>query len=151
MSIATHILLATDFSDASEAAIAKSGELARNLDCKLTVLHVHGHPPGAPEVNVPPEKIISSADLDTESIETLKKLTEKELADVNFITHATLEHGSTALAICEYAGEHGVDLIVMGRHGRTGITRFLIGSVSEKVLRHAVCGVMVVPNTETAE
>ncbi|MCK5448496.1 MAG: universal stress protein, partial [Gemmatimonadetes bacterium] len=42
--------------------------------------------------------------------------------------------------------KHGVDLIVIGTHGRTGVPRLLIGSVAERVVRHASCPVLVVPH-----
>ena len=60
MNVATHILLATDFSEASAAAVTMAGELARRFDAKLTVLRVHGHPPEPPEAVVPPERLIWS-------------------------------------------------------------------------------------------
>jgi nucleotide-binding universal stress UspA family protein len=146
MSIATHILLTTDFSEASEEAVAKAGELARTAGVKLTVLHVHGHPPAAPEAFVPPEKVVSSAELDTEARRSLDKLKSSKLAHVESIALVTVEHASPPLAICDYADKHGVDLIVIGTHGRTGVTRLLIGSVAEKVVRHASSAVLVVPH-----
>ena len=51
-------------------------------------------------------------------------------------------------AICDYAVKHDVDLIVIGTHGRTGVSRLLIGSVAEKVVRHASCPVLVVPHAK---
>lgn len=57
MNIATHILLATDFSKEADVAIAKTVDLATMLKAKLTVLNVHGHPPE------PPEAVVSADDL----------------------------------------------------------------------------------------
>ncbi len=146
MSVATHILLTTDFSQASEEAVAKAGELAHTAGVKLTVLHVHGHPPAAPEAFVPAEKVVSSAELDAEARQALEKLKSAKLANVESIALVTVEHPSAPLAICDYADKHGVDLIIIGTHGRTGMTRLLIGSVAEKVVRHANCAVLVVPH-----
>ena len=146
MGVATHILLTTDFSEASEEAVAKAGELARSSGAKLTVLHVHGRPPAAPEAFVPAEKVVVSADLDAEAHQALEKLKGSKLADVESIALATVEHVSAPLAICDYADHHGVDLIVIGTHGRTSVNRLLIGSVAEKVVRHATCPVLVVPH-----
>lgn len=146
MGVATHILLTTDFSAASEGAVAKAGELARSTNAKLTVLHVHGHPPGAPEAFVPPEKITVSADLVAKAHQALEELKGSKLADVESVVLATVEHVSAPLAICDYADHHRVDLIVIGTHGRTSVNRLLIGSVAEKVVRHATCPVLVVPH-----
>jgi nucleotide-binding universal stress UspA family protein len=146
MGVATHILLTTDFSEASEGAVAKAGELARSSSAKLTVLHVHSRPPAAPEAFVPSEKVVVSADLDAEAHQALEKLKGSKLAGVESIDLATVEHVSAPLAICDYADHHGVDLIVIGTHGRTSVNRLLIGSVAEKVVRHATCPVLVVPH-----
>lgn len=146
MSIATKILLAADFSEASEEAVASARELARASGAKLTVLYVHGRPPGAPEASVPEEKITSSADLDAEARQALEELRSSRLADVESVGLATMERASIPLAICDYAEENGVDVIVIGTHGRSGVSRLLIGSVAEKVVRHARCAVLVVPH-----
>lgn len=150
MNIATHILVATDLSDASRSAIERASEIARQWDAKLTVLHVHGRPPEPPEANVPAERIVFSADLDADALAALDDLKCALLADVEWISAATVEHGRTAQAICDYAREHAVDLIVTGSHGRTGLAHFFHGSVAEKVVKHAPCAVMVVPNSAVA-
>ncbi len=146
MSIATHILLATDFSEAADEAVDKAGGLARTLGARLTVLHVHGRPPGAPEAVVTEEHLLSSADLDTKTRQDLEKLKSARLADIESVVLTSLAYASAAVAICDYADQHSVDLIVIGSHGRTGLTRLLIGSVAEKVVRHSTCPVLVVPH-----
>ena len=57
--------------------------------------------------------------------------------------HVFLE-GDPAGEIVRYATDAGIDLIVMGTHGRTGLERLLLGSVAEKVMRDANCSVLVV-------
>jgi nucleotide-binding universal stress UspA family protein len=146
MSVATHILLATDFSEAADGAVNKAGELASILGVKLTVLHVHPRPPAAPEAPIPSERQISSTDLAAEAVQALEGLKSTKLSSIESVALITVEHASAALAICDYAGRHGVDLIVVGTHGRTGLAHFLIGSVAEKVVRHATCAVLVVPD-----
>lgn len=144
----THILLTTDFSEASEEAVQKAGELARSTDVRLTVLHVRGHPPAAPEAVVPPDKMVTAADLDGEARRHLNHLASTLLSDVEEISLVTVESVSPPLAICEYADSNDVDLIVIGTHGRTGVARFFIGSVAEKVVRHANSPILVVPHAE---
>ncbi len=133
MNAASHILLTTDFSPASEEAVGKAGELARATGARLTVLHVHRHAPAAPEAVIPAEKYVTSADLDAEVRQNLEDLRRTMLQGVESVEHGTPE-------------KHGVDLIVIGTHGRTGVPRLLIGSVAEKVVRHSKCPVMVVPH-----
>ena len=147
MSFATHILVPTDFSEASQEAVAKGGELANSAGTKLTLLHVHGHPPGAPEAFVPTDKVTSAEDLDRETLEALKRVKSSQLANVESVSLVAVEHISPPLAICDYAEKHGIDLIVIGTHGRTGLNRFLIGSVAEKVVRHTRCPVLVIPSS----
>ena len=52
--------------------------------------------------------------------------------------------GKPAQAIVDYAADNGFDLIVMGTHGRAGIAHLLMGSVAERVVRHATCPVMTI-------
>jgi nucleotide-binding universal stress UspA family protein len=56
---------------------------------------------------------------------------------------ALLANGTPAQTIMDTAGEQGVDLIIMGTHGRTGLTHVLLGSVAEHVVRQAPCPVLV--------
>jgi universal stress protein A len=146
MSAATHILLTTDFSDASEEAVTKAGEMARATGAKLTVLNVHHQAPAAPEAVIPPDKQVTPAELDAEARQKLDDLRSTLLQGVESVSLVSLENVSAPLAICEYAAQHGVDLIVIGTHGRTGMSRLLLGSVAEKVVRHASCPVLVVPH-----
>jgi hypothetical protein len=59
------------------------------------------------------------------------------------VRHVVLQ-GDPATEIVQYARDAGIDLIVMGTHGRTGLDRLLMGSVAEKVLRDSPCSVLVV-------
>jgi nucleotide-binding universal stress UspA family protein len=56
---------------------------------------------------------------------------------------------SAVTALCDWANEHSVDLIVLGTHGLTGLSRLLLGSVSERTVRHAPCSVLVVRHPKT--
>ena len=146
MRFAKNILVTTDFSEASDGAVAMAGELARAANVKLTLLHVHGRPPAAPEADVPPDSVLVSKNLDQDAIEGLERLKSTTLADLDNVKVVTIEHASAPLAIIDYAEETHADLIVIGTHGRTGIARLLLGSVAEKVVRHAHCAVLVVPH-----
>jgi nucleotide-binding universal stress UspA family protein len=142
------ILVATDFSGASQTAVRYGRELARQFGAQLTVLHVVADPAamfGGTEMPIP----------------GLDELREEAVAAVTGCLEATLtradrrDGATTALvlsarpahAIVEYATEHGMDLIVTGTHGRTGLAHFFVGSVAEEVVRSAGCPVMTVRQT----
>jgi len=72
--------------------------------------------------------------------ETKKKAEEMGFADTKLVTRFGTPHKK----IVEIAKEEGIDLIVMGTHGRKGIAHFLMGSVTEKVIREAPCPVTVI-------
>ena len=118
------ILVATDFSQASDAAVARAREIAVPLGASLCLLHVFED-----------DSFVTSA----VATERLAKTVEAGLG------HRTaLVTGPVASAIVEYADGHAFDLIVMGTHGRTGVAHLLLGSVAERVVRTATCPVLTV-------
>jgi universal stress protein A len=129
-----HVLHPTDFSDASTVACEKAVDLARQCGAKLTVLHVYANPLMA-------EGFAYVPDPRPELEEQLRKVGNEQLP---IAVDRELRVGVAAEQIVEYAREHHCDLIVMGTHGRTGLSHLLMGSVAESVLRHAPCPVMVV-------
>ncbi|MFW6385169.1 MAG: universal stress protein, partial [Halodesulfurarchaeum sp.] len=74
------------------------------------------------------------------ALESVRRRAER--ADVDVST--SLERGVPHKKIVEYVDDHDIDLVVMGTHGRTGLDRFLIGSVTEKVLRSADVPLLIV-------
>lgn len=121
-----HILFPTDFSAASEAARRVADELARETGATLHVIHV-----------VPP---VTDPSLPAEQLTALATDLGKGLR----LTTALLE-GRAGPETVRYAREQRIDLIVLGTHGRTGLTRALLGSVAEYVVRLAPCLVLTVP------
>ena len=140
MSGFTSILHPTDFSETSQIACAKAVELARQCGAKLTILHAYANPmltEGAwnlPDPRPALEDAISMVATDEPTLEIER----------------VLRNGTPAEEIVEYAKRYNCDLIVMGTHGRTGLSHVLMGSVAEKVIRLASCPVMVV-GARTAE
>src|SRR5215470_8271457 len=124
------LVFPTDFSDCSRHAGRRAADVARHFGARLHVLHVDP-PVTAP---TPPSRVAAAA---------------AELGDDLNVTAATTT-GGPAHAISAYADRIGADLIVMGTHGRTGVSRALLGSVAEAVVRHSRCPVMTIPATETA-
>ena len=130
----THVLHPTDFSEASQPACEKAVELARQCGAKLTVLHVYANPLMA-------EGFAYVPDPRPELEEKLGYVANEELA---IVVARELRVGAPAETIVGFAREHNCDLIVMGTHGRTGLSHLLMGSVAEIVVRRAPCPVMVV-------
>jgi nucleotide-binding universal stress UspA family protein len=118
------ILLATDFSDSAERALSVAAEYARALHGGIHLLHI-------------------SAAAGTDAMRPLADIAARVGHDVPIVFAG--RSGDPADEILRYAGLHGIDLIVVGTHGRTGVNRMLLGSVAERVIRGARCPVLVVP------
>ncbi|WP_336002130.1 universal stress protein [Halorientalis halophila] len=86
------------------------------------------------------EEWFERAKADAESL--LEELADRDSASESRISSETVV-GKPSRAIVEYAAENDVDLIVMGSHGRSGVTRILLGSVAENVVRNATVPVTV--------
>jgi len=137
---AKHILACVDFSKHSTRALAEVGEYARANGSKVTLIHISD-----PQAFVPPQAVLESPSKTNETAhrDELAKLRDQHLADAEVDITVLADH-APAKAICDYAEKHGVDLIVVGSHGRGGMERWLIGSVAERVVRHATSNVYVV-------
>lgn len=144
MQFTQHILVPTDFSPAAEPALEAARVLAVQNTARVTIAHVFETRP--PFTAAPTQGSEEESDYERELREgVVAKLREvgQRLADVPDTKVAVVNGQNPALGICEFARTENVDLIVMGTHGRSGLVRFLIGSVTEKVVRHAPCRVLV--------
>jgi nucleotide-binding universal stress UspA family protein len=126
------ILYPTDFSSYSNQAYFHAIALAENHGASLTILFVYN-----PESSTQGDEAADRRYW-REQLEQIRP-TDPRIA----IRHVFLE-GDPATEIVRYGRDTGMDLIVMGTHGRTGVERLLMGSVAEKVLRDAACSVLVV-------
>lgn len=138
------ILVPIDFSDLSLKALEAAETMARLFDGKITPLHAYipiTEMEGPYSIGLGP-----SAHEDYEEIE--KTLTERlnnaaaETVDAELLNEGKIAVGNPAYSIVEASSDY--DMIVMSTHGRTGFTRFILGSVAEKVLRLAHVPVLVV-------
>lgn len=118
------ILVATDFSDSAEAAFGVAVQYARALHARLHLLH-----------------IFSAGEFEVTRL--LADMAAKAGADVPVTVAGA--GGDPAEEILRYAERRPIDLIVVGTHGLTGVSRLLLGSVAERVVRGARCPVLVVP------
>lgn len=133
------ILFATDFSKSAACAFDLASALARDYAAKLIILHVATPPPV-----VMPEGVVVEANSGRYVADLKKQLFAIKSADSSVRVEHRLEQGDPATEILRVAGEAGVDWIVIGTHGRTGLLRLLMGSVAEEVLRGAPCPVLAV-------
>ncbi|HSR53346.1 MAG TPA: universal stress protein [Acidobacteriota bacterium] len=135
------IICTTDFSDPAREALPHAVELARKFGAHITVLHVRTLFTDDPS-NV--EFQFLDEDMYEEFLDkNLEKAAKPISSDVEFET-AVVRNVSPAAGILEYADEEAADLVVMGTHGRSALGHFFLGSVAEKVVRHAPCAVLTV-------
>lgn len=136
------ILVPVDFSEPSVAALDTAIEVAKRWEgAVVTVLHVYGVPVYAyVEGTVLPPQILSEIAGAAQDAVT-KLCTER--SDRGVALRPVSELG-TPMDIVRRAIEEKTDLIVMGTRGRTGLPHILLGSVAEKVVRHAPCAVLTV-------
>jgi nucleotide-binding universal stress UspA family protein len=145
----TRILVPIDFSKDSLNALRYATNLATSLNAELRLLHVvdQTYLAAAPELTVANPKL---AKLLQEQWQAARKQLARVAADLAKKGHRVsplMTRGSSAQVIVDTAKRHGVDLIVMGTHGRTGLAHALIGSVAERVVRTARCPVLTVRYT----
>lgn len=170
----SHILAATDFSATGNHAVRCALEEAERHGAKVTLLHVLHHQPdtniyffggsqeqrtglrqslfaypygyepdtgGRLPMSSPPAPTSAPRDFDEEALGRLRDLVPDTFTG-SF--DAAVASGDPARAIAQIAREHHADLIVVGAHGSTSWSEILLGSVAEKVVRHAPCGVLTV-------
>lgn len=157
------ILVAIDDSTVSDRALAAATDLAKALDAKLMIVHVlNPHDIRRPRS---PHAYANSADITgDESIchvyeqewinyvehyeSMLQQKTDEAIAagvDADFIH----PHGTPESVLCELARTHNVNLLVIGSHQRKGMAEIMLGSVSNYIVHHAPCSVLVVYAGET--
>jgi nucleotide-binding universal stress UspA family protein len=124
------ILYPTDFSSYSNQAYFHAVGLAETYGASLTVVYVHK--PGSAEAAGGDRRFWRS------------QLEQVRPGNPNIPVHHILLDGDPATEIARYAADAGIDVIVIGTHGRTGVDRLVMGSVAEKVMREATCSVLVV-------
>ena len=144
------VLVATDFSDPSKAALVHGRELARSFGAQLVALHVVDNVMlravgGDGFVFVDPEL---QTNMETAAQKQLDELFNDEDRTLLRAQGVTVTSNAAAFAIVEYAKSHDVNLIVMGTHGRGVMAHLLLGSVAERVVRIAQCPVLTVRHPE---
>jgi nucleotide-binding universal stress UspA family protein len=141
------IICPTDFSDASKEALKAAVELAAQFSAELLLVHVL-----PPVMNYIPADWTETPRFDLPSYErqqaedALAKLDELSQQQIPEAVNRRIlvRQGSAAHEILEAAAEENADLIVIASHGMTGWRRYLYGSVTQRVIHHTPCSVLVV-------
>jgi universal stress protein A len=142
----SRILVPTDFSSPSDAALEYARILAAKFGSALRILHVIDDPSAssdfvgdgfAPSTDEIRNALVVHA---RKRLDHLMNLVDRS----RYHAHVDAVLGMPADAIVDYAGATGTSLIVMGTHGRTGLAHLLMGSVAEQVVRTAPCPVLTV-------
>jgi nucleotide-binding universal stress UspA family protein len=135
----TKILLATDGSEEANLAASTAAELAKGTDSELHVVHVG---------SFVPTFLAATEEEPGQAAREARKTLDDEVGRIEAadgtVARAHLRFGGAPEEVVTLAEDIGVGLIVMGSRGRGGIRRALMGSVSERVVRHAHCPVLII-------
>jgi len=141
-----NILVPTDLSEGAEVALDYACELASKLGATVHLVHVIGIPAlGVPELGVAVTATVIDQ-LIAEDQKAIDALVDARRDRATF-GETLLRTGDARDVIEQTAQELGIDLIVMGTHGRRGLKRALLGSVAETIVRSAPCPVLTIRAT----
>jgi nucleotide-binding universal stress UspA family protein len=137
MALLKKLLAPTDFSELSARGVRYACQLAKDVGAELIIFNV---------VLLDETNTIDKQEMERHR-GRLDRFVTDEIADLSGIPkiHKLVDAGEPYGAILNCADNEHVDLIVMSSHGRSGLSRMLIGSVTDKILRGASCPVLVVP------
>jgi nucleotide-binding universal stress UspA family protein len=140
-----HILVPIDFSEGSESALCCALEMAEKFGSSLILFHV---------LTPLPAPVSDEGLPDTKSTEAFRQSAQKELDNLAQLIGTRIKVRTKVAAgvawneIVQFAKDDHASLIIMSTHGRTGIRHAFLGSVAERVVRHAGCPVLVVRENE---
>ena len=143
-----HILCPTDLKERAYISLKKAVQIAHQFNARITMLNVHREFMDKQEremLRVSVDKLKEKyRQFATESREEMKTVIHELHADDVEITYL-LRNGTPADTIIEVAAEEGVDLIVICTDGRDNLKDFVTGTITEQVINHAPCPVLVIP------
>lgn len=140
------LLLSTDGSEFSEGAVREAINIAKICSSKLFVVSVVET---NPEFEALAPQVVEKSENETrQHLESVKSRASKEGVDCEINTY---HNDQPFQSIVDDAAKKQVDMVIMGRRGRTGLKRLLMGSVTAKVIGHAPCKVLVVPRAARIE
>jgi len=143
------ILLAIDGSAHSQVAVDEVARRPWPSNSTIRILSViQPYTPPATEFVLAGATLDNIRQQQASSAEQITKHAADALKETGVPTEITVREGDPRSAIIDEADEWGADLIVVGSHGRTGLTRWFLGSVAQAIVGHASCSVEVVRRRE---
>ena len=142
-----HILVPLDGSELAECVLPHAKTIAEGCNVvQVTLVRVIEplHIRGGIEVRIPPEERQRLEEHSTDNAREYLDQIVKSLKDEGIAAQSEVLHGDVVGKLVEYADENGVDLIVIATHGRSGVSRWVWGSVTDRVLRSASVPVLMV-------
>lgn len=139
------ILIATDGSENSKNAVKSGINLAKNTGAKIYAVYVI-QPVSVAAGRKGPDWVKAAKDMMKEDGEEATGYVEKQVKNENLDVESVILEGDPGEEIIKFADKNDTDLIVMGTRGLSGIKRFMVGSVADKVVRHSEKEVLVVPS-----
>jgi nucleotide-binding universal stress UspA family protein len=144
------ILCPVDFSEATAQAVRPAISLATEYGAELYLLHVLDFPHPHLDALGPSYDVVPYyKEMEDEAARRLDELVDEE-ARVYADTHVVVRRGVPFMEILKMSQDNEIDLIVMPTRGRSGVDRFLFGSVAEKIVRMAACPVLTIAPSESA-
>jgi nucleotide-binding universal stress UspA family protein len=140
------ILVPIDFSDCSRKALRYAIALAGQFTAQILCLHALEIPYGTGEAAVVLETEAFRKRMHEEAQKQMTVFIQEEAAPLS--EECTIKLGTPYREIIQTADDKQIDLIILGTHGRSGVRHFLVGSTTERVVRHAHCPVLVVREQE---
>jgi nucleotide-binding universal stress UspA family protein len=133
-------MVPVDFSKNSGKALSHAVKLSRADNARLLIVHV------LPTLAYSPEGSFVDyfAAVESAAKARMKRLVGRYKLKPAAYRSAVVTGGDTARTIADLAKKHRVAMIIMGSHGRSGLERFMLGSVAERTLRYAHCPVLIV-------
>lgn len=148
------ILVPVDFSEGSRCALRKAVMMAETFDAQIDVLHVwEPSPYVSPSqlVWMSGESCVFSDRMHAEFEQRVRQLVSEEAPEHEARINVIVRAGYTSHDILETLRDEHYDLVVMGTHGRTGLSHLILGSVAERIVRMAPCPVMTIRVTTKKE
>ena len=138
------ILMPTDFSEYAEHAFTWALQMAADWQARLILFHAAApiSPLAFPDSVYLPELRRLEADMLADAEKRMSEFVGKKGSSA-VVVETRVVVGEPVYEICQAVEREQADLIIMGSHGRTGLSHVLLGSVAERVIRHASCPVLV--------
>lgn len=147
MALINKILAPVDFSACSAKSLAYAQEIAASTGAELHLIHVYFVPSYVPPhvmVMMGSEQLTLEEQAKVYAAEELEKFMKKHASEFARNLPLSIVGGDPSDAIVDFAKDGGFDMIVIGTHGRRSFSRWVMGSVAEKVVRSSACPVLTI-------